>query len=188
MEVCFIEKTINDFLKEQIGEKQGAVINEAGELLSQHKGLWFYTIGQRKGILLSKGPYYVLGKDIKKNILIVTKNERKLYKKRMVAKGLNWILGEKPKLPLKVKAKIRYRQRAENAKIFWDSKLKSYLIEFNKAQRAITPGQSVVFYSLDSIVSGQAKQGGAVNPTKKKSGQLDRASRVLGGAIIKKAL
>lgn len=154
VEICFVQTTINDFLKKYLKEKPGKIVDIKGKVLGEHKGLWFYTIGQRKGILLSGGPYYVLDKDLKRNLLIVTPNEKDLYKKELVVKNVNWILRENPKLPLEIEAKIRYRQILSKAKIRKKLKEKTYLIEFKSPQRAITPGQSVVFYKREEVFGG----------------------------------
>lgn len=153
-EICFIQKSINDFLKKYLKEKPGKIVNKKGKILGKHRGLWFYTIGQRKGIGLPGGPYWVLDKDLKKNLLIVTKNERDLYKKELVAKNVNWISGFEPKLPLKVKAKIRYRHLPVLAIIEQCLRPKVYRLKFKVAQRAITPGQSVVFYKDQELLGG----------------------------------
>ena len=124
-----------------------------GKKIGEHSGLWFYTIGQRKGMGLSGGPYYVSGKDFKKNALIVTKNEKDLYKKELTAKNVTWISGEEPKLPLKIKAKIRYRHKLDFA-VVNSSGRKTVRVVFDKPQRAITPGQSVVFYKGGELLGG----------------------------------
>jgi len=154
MEICFIQTTINDFLKKYLKTKPGKIVDKKGKVLGLHEGLWFYTIGQRKGIKLPGGPYYVLDKDLKKNLLIVTKNEKDLYKKELIAKNVNWILRVKPNLPLKVKAKIRYRHKAALATIYSVIRDTRYKIRFEKPQRAITPGQSVVFYKGQEVLGG----------------------------------
>jgi tRNA-specific 2-thiouridylase len=153
VEICFIENTVNDFLKKYLKEKPGKIIDTQGKILGEHKGLWFYTIGQRKGIFLSGGPYWVLDKDIKNNLLIVTKNEKDLLKKELICKDVNWISGKQPKLPLKVKAKIRYRHQLVSATIYY-LKSKTYQLIFEKPQRAVTPGQSVVFYKGEELLGG----------------------------------
>lgn len=158
IEICFIRTTINDFLKRYLKSKPGPIIcSSPGDeqmVIGSHRGLWFYTIGQRKGIGLAAGPYYVLDKDLKKNILIVTKNENDLLKNELICKNVNWISGKEPKLPLKIKAKIRYRQKLASATINSKLKAKSYKIVFEKPQRAITPGQSVVFYKGQELLGG----------------------------------
>ena len=182
VEICFVKTTINDFLRKHLEEKPGKIIcltpGVKQKVVGEHKGLWFYTIGQRKGIGLPGGPYYVLDKDLKKNILIVTKNEKDLFKKELIAKNVNWISGKEPKLPLKIKAKIRYRHLASPATIYhpegkpsasYGAGLKSniYHLKFEKSQRAITPGQSIVFY-LPTETGAKAGKG----------------QEVLGGGII----
>ena len=158
VEICFVPKTIEDFLKKHLKEKTGHIVDKKGKFLGQHQGLWFYTIGQRKGIKLPSGPYYVTAKDFRKNLLVVSKKRSDLAKKELVAKNVNWILGKIPRLPLKIKAKIRYRHEAVPATIYY---LKSniYRLIFEKPQRAITPGQSVVFY-LPASATLKALQAG----------------------------
>jgi len=152
VEICFIEKTVNDFLRKHLKEKPGKIVDTQGKVLGEHKGLWFYTIGQRKGIGLSQGPWWVVGKDLKRNLLIVTKNEKDLLKKELFCENVNWISGKEPKLPLKVEAKIRYRQELADATVYSENKI--YKVVFKKPQRAITPGQSVVFYKGEELLGG----------------------------------
>ncbi len=152
-EICFIKTTVNDFLSKYLKPKAGQIVDTQGKILGQHQGIAFYTIGQRKGIKLPQGPYYVLDKDLKKNLLIVTKDEKDLYKKELVTKDVNWISGKEPKLPLKIKAKIRYRHKNSLATIKSLDGKKIRVI-FKKSQRAITPGQSVVFYKGEELLGG----------------------------------
>ncbi|KPJ57383.1 hypothetical protein AMJ49_01990 [Parcubacteria bacterium DG_74_2] len=157
-EICFVQTTINVFLKRCLKEKPGPIVEKSHygvkKIIGEHKGLWFYTIGQRRGIGLTGGPYYVLDKNLKKNLLIVTKREKDLYKKDLIAKRVNWISGKIPKLPLKVKAKIRYRHQPALATIIKNPKPKIYHLNFHRPQRAITSGQSVVFYKSDELLGG----------------------------------
>ena len=173
VEICFIQTTINDFLKKRLKQKPGKIVcltsdvkQDKQEVVSEHHGLWFYTIGQRKGIGLAGGPYWVLDKNLKKNLLIVTKNEKDLLKKELICKNVNWISGKTPKLPLKIKAKIRYRSQLASATIY-HLKPKTYYLIFDRPQRAITPGQSVVFYSPAEV-----------------STKAGKGQEVLGGGII----
>lgn len=111
-------------------------------------GMKFYTIGQRKGIGLSGGPFWVLGMD-KNQKPILTKNEKDLFKKELTFKKVNWISGRPAKFPLKVKAKIRYRSKSAPALVYKNNK-----VVFNRPQRAITPGQSIVFYRDEEVLGG----------------------------------
>lgn len=167
-EICFIETTLNNFLSKHFKSKPGKIVDTKGKIIGKHQGLQFYTIGQRKGINLPNGPYYVLEKNIKKNLLIVTKNEKDLGKKELVAENINWISGKPKKLPLKIKAKIRYRHKASPA-IIYHLKPNICHLKFTKPQRAVTPGQSVVFY-----LPAEA------------SAKVGKGEEVLGGGIIKK--
>jgi len=152
-EICFIQTTISDFLEKHLKPNPGKIIDKKGKVIGEHQGLWFYTIGQRRKIGLPAGPFYVLDKDLKKNVLIVTKNERDLYKKELIAKNVNWVPGKVPKLPLKAKVKIRYRHSDVSTTIH-HLKSNIYHLKFGRAQRAITPGQSVVFYKNKELVGG----------------------------------
>ena len=154
-EVCFIKNTCNDFLLKHLKKNPGDIVNTKGKIIGKHNGLWFYTIGQRKGINISgKKPLYVLKKDIKKNILIVTESKKDLESKELIVKDINWISGREPKLPLKVMAKVRYRTCSSRAKIVKDIKSKKYKVVFDKPQRAITSGQSIVFYKGVELLGG----------------------------------
>jgi len=152
-EICFVPNDINIFLSKYFKPKPGKIVDKQGKILGLHHGLYFYTIGQRKGINLSGGPYYVLEKDLKKNNLIVTKNEKDLGRKELIAGSVNWISGNKPKFPLKVKAKIRYRHESVLATVSLLNK-KNIKVIFNKSQRAVTSGQSVVFYKDKKLLGG----------------------------------
>jgi len=152
--ICFVGKVkLGDFLKDYIPEKPGKIITRDGKVLGEHSGVHFYTIGQRKGIKLPGGPYYVLGKDIKENLLIVTKNEKDLYKKELVAENVNWIPQTKLKFPLRLQARIRHLAKEVPAILF---KLPdtNYKLLFHQPQRAIAPGQSVVFYQGKELIGG----------------------------------
>jgi tRNA-specific 2-thiouridylase len=162
-EVCFVEKSLNDFLSTQVCSKSKSASCQSGEIkdvntrkvVGQHQGLIFYTIGQRSGLGVGGGrPYYVTKKDLKTNILWVTANpkDKNLLRKSLIAQKISWISGQKPKFPLKVKAKIRYRHEPALARVV---SLGSHLqVVFAQPQRAITPGQSVVFYQGEEMLGG----------------------------------
>jgi tRNA-specific 2-thiouridylase len=139
VEVCFIPEATEKFLEKHLKMMPGEIADAQGKKIGKHKGLPFYTIGQRKGIGLAGGPYYVVGKDIKKNILIVSKNEKDLLKKELAVKDVSWTGGKVPKLPLRVEAKIRYRHEAVSATLVYSLQLKFYKLRFVRPQRAVTP-------------------------------------------------
>ncbi|MFH1036546.1 MAG: tRNA 2-thiouridine(34) synthase MnmA [Patescibacteria group bacterium] len=153
-EICFIPGEIGDFLAKHLAYKKGDIVDTHGKYLGKHDGLYFYTIGQRKGIKVSNGPFYVVGKDLKKNWLIVSKNEKDLQKKDARVKDINWILDKVPELPMKVEVKIRYRSKPASAAISKNLKTAIYNLKFTRPQRAITPGQSAVFYKGDELLGG----------------------------------
>ncbi len=151
-EVCFIEKTLHEFLKKNLSENPGEIIEfETKKAMGQHKGLHFYTIGQRKGLDLSGGPWYVLKKDLEKNLLIITKDQLKLMRESFSIKEVNWIKGERPSKKVKAGVKIRYGFLHPElpAEITPENK-----IVFKKKQRAVTPGQSAVFYKGKEVLGG----------------------------------
>lgn len=155
-EVCFIpNNNYVDFLLDNLEEKPktGDIVTTKGEVLGKHDGLIYYTIGQRKGLGISyKEPLYVVDLDTKENRVIVG-NEQELYKKELYANELNFLLFDELKEEMKVKAKIRYRAKEANATVIPinESMVK---VEFEEPQRAITPGQSIVFYTDDIVIGG----------------------------------
>ncbi len=166
-EICFVPNSLNDFLTQYVKLKPGLILTTEGKKIGQHKGLPFYTIGQRKGIELSGGPFYVVDKDLRHNVLIVAHfyNHKSLYSKSLIARNVNWIFGKEPKLPFKlyprakifgvgVKAQIRYGHKAVQAVIAKKSLPKKLKLIFVKPQRAVTPGQSVVFYHNQELLGG----------------------------------
>jgi len=158
-EVCFVSQTTNDFLKKYLKTKPGPIIEQAQngvkKIIGQHNGLWFYTIGQRRGLEIQQGPWFVVAKDFKKNILIVSKDEKDLEKKELIAGDVNWISLQK--LPISAEVKIRYKSELFHA-LIRANKPGSVKVIFTKRPkgypRAITPGQSVVFYKGDQLLGG----------------------------------
>jgi len=154
-EVCFVNTTIEEFLRRRIKTKKGPIITTDGKKVGEHQGLIFYTIGQRKGLKIGGiGPFYVVDKDFKNNALIVAPANfsEALYKKEAIAEKINWISSQEPRLPLKCQVKIRYLMPASPAVI--SKKGNFYKIRFIKPQRAIAPGQSAVFYKGQEILGG----------------------------------
>lgn len=156
MGVCFIgEFDMVDFLKRYINPKKGEVITVDGMKIGEHEGVMFYTIGQRHGFSRGGGiPYYIVAKDIKKNLLIVADKarEEKFYRKEVEIEEVNWILGKAPAKNKIYKARIRYRQPLQSCRL----RVTRYglLVTFSKPQRAVTPGQSLVLYDGQEILGG----------------------------------
>ena len=152
-DICFIENNFGQFIKKHLSLKTGPILDIDGKIIGQHSGLSLYTIGQRKNIRIpGPKPYYVLKLDFKRNALVVSQNEKDLYNKELTLKKVNWISGKKPKFPTTVSVKIRYRHKGSKAIV--DKSGRSIKVKFLKAQRAITPGQSVVFYKENEVLGG----------------------------------
>ncbi|HMB26171.1 MAG TPA: tRNA 2-thiouridine(34) synthase MnmA [Patescibacteria group bacterium] len=153
-EICFVpSKGLASFLRQKIDFKSGPIINIAdGKTLGEHQGLFHFTIGQRKGLKLSDGPWFVAGFDKKKNALLVSKKEKDLYKKELTVKNINWL--EKPKkFPTRFKCKIRYNARLSVARVYRLSE-KKYQVDFTRFQRAPALGQFCVFYKGSQCFGG----------------------------------
>lgn len=156
-DICFVsDGNYKRFLENNsnIKPKQGNIVNSKGEVLGKHTGLYNYTIGQRKGLGISyKVPLFVLGFNKEKNEVIVGE-ESELYKKEILVTDINLLLIDEIKEPLEVEIKTRYSAKSAKAKIIQEGeKIK---VIFDEPQRAITPGQSAVFY-IDDIVLGGGK-------------------------------
>lgn len=159
-EICFIaDNDYQKFLtqKAKINSKKGNIVLQDGTILGQHKGLIFYTVGQRKGLGIAyKEPLYVLKLNNETNEVIVG-TEKELYTKNLYANDLNFLLDIDLSKPIEVMAKIRYRSEPAKAMLEIvenDKNEKIAKLEFKEAQRAITPGQSVVFYLEDIVLGG----------------------------------
>ncbi len=150
---CFVAGSSMDaFLAAELGEKEGDIRDEKGMILGRHRGLHFYTIGQRKGLGLSGGPFFVAGFDVRRNILNVTNDEKRLLSKEVILSPCNFI-SRRPGKPVRVRAKVRYRQTAAPGKLFPGPGNKARIV-FDKPQRAVTPGQFAVFYQRGVCLGG----------------------------------
>ena len=154
-DICFIpDGNYKRFLENNstIKPKTGNIVNLKGEVLGTHLGLYNYTIGQRKGLGISnKVPLFVLGFNKDKNELIVGE-ENELYKDELIVNNVNLLLFDKIDKSLEVEVKTRYSVKQAKAKVIGD---KGFIkIKFDEPQRAITPGQSAVFYIGDIVVGG----------------------------------
>lgn len=155
--ICFMgEIDVWDFLKTKIPSQKGPIVTAGNKIIGEHEGLEFYTIGQRKHIGVGgSGPYYVADKDFENNTLIVVDNnhDRMLYKKVLMADEVSWVSGREPEFPASIEAQIRYRQAAEKA-VIEKTGNNNYKIVFDEPQRAVTIGQSIVFYQGEEVLGG----------------------------------
>ncbi len=158
--ICFIgERPFADFLTTFLPKQKGDIVDENGRFIKHHHGLPFYTIGQRKGLEIGGGysdspePWFVADKLVDSNeILAVQGDHPLLYHNTLVADSVHWI-DQSPALPHKCVAKIRYRQASQECQVTGiDSDC--IQVNFREPQRAITPGQSIVFYDRDVCLGG----------------------------------
>lgn len=156
-EICFIrDNDYRKYLEKNVAEgkiKQGNIVNINGKVLGTHKGLPYYTIGQRKGLNISHSePLYVSGFNMERNELIVGEREQTFFHS-LTATGVNWIAFEKPDSDFSCEVQVRYRQKPEkaNIKIINDEKVE---VVFEKEIFAPAPGQAVVFYKEDMCLGG----------------------------------
>jgi len=164
--ICFIgEKKFKAFLSEYLSPQPGDIETIEGIAIGKHDGLMFYTLGQRQGLKIgglknaSETPWYVVKKNKERNVLIVAQGQDhpSLYANQLIASQVHWIECA-PSLPLKAFAKTRYRQADQSCMIERVNETQ-YKIEFAEPQRAITPGQSVVFYQGDQCLGGGIIEG-----------------------------
>jgi len=160
--ICFIgERKFRDFLARFLPAQPGDIITEKGGVIGQHQGLMYYTMGQRQGLGIggrndaSEEPWFVAEKNLQNNQLIVVQGGEHpaLYRNSLIANDLHWVSGYAPELPFRCHAKTRYRQPDQDCYIdMLDNE--QLRVRFTTPQRAITPGQSVVFYDEDKCLGG----------------------------------
>lgn len=153
-EICFIpDDDHGRFIKERVDDiKVGNFVDTKGNILGQHKGIVYYTVGQRKGLGLSLGRRVFVKEINPENNTVVIGDEEELYNSKLYAEELNFIPFDNLSEPMKVKAKIRYSLHESDATI--SPHKNGVYVEFKEPQRAITKGQAVVFYSDDVVVGG----------------------------------
>ena len=161
--ICFIgERNFKDFLNEFLLAQPGNIETPEGKILGQHDGIMFYTLGQRKGLqiggskdYLKKAPWYVINKDVQRNVLIVVQGHDHplLYSEELICTNLHWIREVEPLFPLTCKAKTRYRQTDQICTVIQVDN-NCCRVQFKCPQRAITCGQSVVFYLENECLGG----------------------------------
>ena len=158
-DICFIsQKNYGAFLSQSYPGTPGDVVDTQGRGLGQHQGIAFYTIGQRHGLglsstqVLSAGkPLYVLKIEPERN-RIVLGPEKELYSRKLTAQKLNWVSGKAPREPITVTAKVRYKSKEAEAVLSPHDG--SVDVCFSQPQKAITPGQAIVFYDAVGVLGG----------------------------------
>lgn len=161
--VCFIgERNFKEFLSNYLPAKGGDMVDiVTGEVKGRHDGLMYYTLGQRQGLGIGGSgngePWFVADKDLSRNILYVVQGDKhpSLYSTGLTATGVNWIAGEAaiPSEPFTCTAKFRYRQPDQKVTLTWQED-GTVNVDFESQQKAITPGQAVVFYQDDVCLGG----------------------------------
>lgn len=156
--LCFMgDIDLSAFLKNYISEHNGDVRTIAGKIVGKHSGVEFFTIGQRHGLKIGGGtPYYVAQKDLAMNVLTVAEDSTNaaLYRRELIAEGVNWIIGNAPDFPFQCFARIRYRQPLRQCKIYQLSNSDQLQVVFDEPQRAVSSGQSIVFYRGEKMLGG----------------------------------
>lgn len=169
--ICFIgERRFKDFLQQYLPAQPGVIQTPEGRVIGEHHGLMYHTIGQRQGLGIggvkdsAEAPWYVVGKDLQRNVLIAAQgaNHPLLFSDSLRAGQLHWINGV-PGQHFQCTAKNRYRQRDQQCEVTLDDN--GCRVDFAEPQRAVTPGQSVVFYQGERCLGGGIiehawKQGG----------------------------
>jgi tRNA-uridine 2-sulfurtransferase len=161
--VCFIgERNFREFLSQYLPAKSGEMVDiETGEVKGRHDGLMYYTLGQRQGLGIGGSgngqPWFVAEKDLERNILYVVQGDQhpSMYSTSLTASGLNWISGSRPAAgtTLHCTAKFRYRQPDQGVTLTFQEDDMVH-VAFDVQQKAITPGQAVVFYDGETCLGG----------------------------------
>ncbi len=169
--ICFIgERRFKDFLQQYLPAQPGVIETPEGDVIGQHQGLMYHTLGQRQGLGIgglngySDDPWYVAQKDLERNVLIAAqgKNHPILFSHSLTTQKIYWVNNE-PELPLTCTAKVRYRQSDQACTVSKDQH-GHYQVVFKEPQRAVTPGQSVVFYVNDICLGGGVIEHTQVDP------------------------
>lgn len=160
--ICFIgERRFRDFLQQYIPAQPGDIVTPEDEVIGRHQGLMYHTIGQRQGLGIGgmqgkdESPWYVAGKNLETNQLLAVqgKNHPALFAPALLAEGVTWINGEAPEQQFHCTAKIRYRQTDQSCYVELLDNGQCRVI-FDAPQRAVAPGQSVVFYQNEVCLGG----------------------------------
>ena len=159
--ICFIgERRFSDFLKQYLPAQPGDIETTDGTVIGRHVGLMYHTIGQRQGLGIgglqgaSDDPWYVLRKDLTRNVLVVGQgnNHPWLFSDALTCSSIYWVNELDVTEPVQLTAKVRYRQADQACTL--EKTATGYLVRFDEPQRAVTPGQSLVLYQGDVCLGG----------------------------------
>ncbi|HEY7641869.1 MAG TPA: tRNA 2-thiouridine(34) synthase MnmA [Steroidobacteraceae bacterium] len=160
--ICFIgERPFEEFLAHYLPAQPGAIESAEGRRVGEHRGLMYYTLGQRQGLRIggrhdaSEDAWYVAGKDLQRNVLVVVQghDHPALFSRGLTASQLTWVSGAAPAADFRATAKVRYRQPDQPClvRVLTSGRC---TVEFDSPQRAVTPGQYVVFYRDEECLGG----------------------------------
>lgn len=150
--ICFIGNVnFPEFLRSAMPLAKGSIVDTKGNVLGSHEGSQYYTIGQRKGIGLGGGPWYVASKDKERNLVVVTKEEKEILQKELSLENMNFFQ-ETDGEHVRVQASIRYRQPPAYATL--QRRGNGWRLVFDELQRAVTPGQFAVLYKGEEVFGG----------------------------------
>ena len=157
--ICFIgERNFRHFLSQYIAAQPGNFETLEGKVVGKHMGAAYYTLGQRKGLAIGGAgeAWFVVGKDISRNVVFVEQgaDHPSLYSNELIASQLSWVSDSPPSLPFKCHSKVRYRQADHPCTIQSIDKEGLAHVTFDIPQRAVTPGQAIVFYDGDICLGG----------------------------------
>lgn len=160
--ICFIgERKFRDFLRQYLPAQPGDIQTPEGDVIGRHQGLMYHTIGQRQGLGIGglakygEAPWYVAEKDLERNVLVVVQGKQHplLFADTLSVRQVDWVAGASPSMPLICSAKTRYRQPDQSCRVEALAE-GGYEVLFEEPQRAVTPGQSVVFYQGEVCLGG----------------------------------
>ncbi len=160
MGICFIgERNFKQFLSNYLPAQPGEIRDLSEKVVGRHDGLMYYTLGQRKGLGIGGAgtgePWFVVKKDLQRNILYAVQGDKHpaLYSNGLIAADLSWISGEAPSTEFQCTAKFRYRQQDQPVKVVMKPN-NTCEVRFDKPEKAVTPGQFVVFYDDEVCLGG----------------------------------
>ncbi|TAN55748.1 MAG: tRNA 2-thiouridine(34) synthase MnmA, partial [Rhodospirillales bacterium] len=152
--ICFVGPVrVKQFLQERLRRRRGDIQDDSGRRIGGHDGAWYYTIGQREGLGLSGGPWYIYAKDVRGNVLYVVRGRTspRLYADTAVVTGVNWIGGG---ITFPLSASVKIRTPGETVACRVEKNTRGYCVRFREPQFAVAAGQVAVFYRGKRVLGG----------------------------------